>query len=104
MASSTPPPEEGGVGGGQSARYRIDIRDQRLDGIPALGENDDPILAPGTHPDMGPGWTLYYLHLSGEVKTFHSPTNVVPHVAAAEGLARQHLASNGGGRRWLDRT
>jgi hypothetical protein len=76
--------------------HRIDVRDQPLDSVPALGEADDPILAPGDHHDMGPGWTLYYLHLSGEARTFHIPIKVVPDVAAAEGLARQHLNRNGG--------
>jgi hypothetical protein len=84
--------------------HRIDVRDQPLDSVPTLGEVDDPILAPGDHDDMGPGWTLYYLHLSGEVQAFHIPRKVVPDVAAAEALARGHLARNGGGQGWLDRT
>ena len=82
--------------------YRLDIHDQAFHGIPPLEENDDdPILAPGHHPDMGSGWTLYYLNLSGQVETFHVPTKLAPDVITADRWARQHLARISGDQAWL---
>jgi hypothetical protein len=79
--------------------HHIDVRDEPVERAPAFTEDDVPILAPGTHPDMGPGWTLHYRHVSGEVRSFHIPATVARDATGAEVLARQHLNRNGG-RGW----
>ncbi len=80
-------------------RHRIDVRNEPIEGVPTCDDEDVPILAPGTHPDMGPSWTLYYSDGSGGVKTFSLPKSMARTADEADPIIRGHLTRNTG-RDW----
>lgn len=79
---------------------RIEVREEPVDGSPAFDDEGTPVLAPGTHPRLGAGWTLYYRDDSGGVRRFHIPHPWAHDIRQAEVMARHHLQRLGG-RDWL---
>lgn len=72
-------------------QYPIDVREVPIAGAPVFDEEGTPILAPGTHPRLGAGWTLHYLDDSGTEQRFHIPHPWAHDIRQAEVMARHHL-------------
>jgi hypothetical protein len=75
---------------------RIDVRDEPIKGVPEFDDEGTPILAPGTSPRLGAGWTLYYRDDSGSVQRFHIPRPWAHDIRQAEVMARHQLDRFGG--------
>jgi hypothetical protein len=81
-------------------RHRIDVHADPVDGPPVLDDEGTPVIAPGSHPEHGWGWWLYFPSESGAVDTWHIPTAWARDAATAEAMARHHLTEIGG-QGWL---